>query len=162
MRSTVKFTAGLVSAVVIGIVAASCGSGTTAPVIPTYSATLSPASEVPPKTTTGTGTATFVDNGTSIDWTMTLTGMTNVVQSHIHGPAPVGTNASVIFNLYIPQTATGTLSPIVAKGSITNSNNLNVSLDSLRTLFKNGNAYVNVHTSANPGGEIRGQVSRSN
>jgi hypothetical protein len=162
MRNTVKFTAGLVSAVVIGIVAASCGSDTTAPVIPTYSATLSPASEVPPKTTTGTGTATFVDNGTSIDWTMTLTGMTNVVQSHIHGPAAVGTNANVIFNLYIPQTATGTLSPIFAKGSITNSNNLNVSLDSLRTLFKNGNAYVNVHTSANPAGEIRGQVARSN
>jgi len=43
-------------------------------------------------------------------------------------------------------------------GSITNANNANVSLDSLRTLFNNGNAYVNVHTTANPGGEIRDQV----
>jgi hypothetical protein len=160
MRSTVKITVGLVSAAVIGVVAASCGSDTTAPGLPTYTATLSPASEVPPKTTTGTGTATFVDNGTSIDWTMTLTGMTNVVASHIHGPAPVGTNASVIFNLYSPQTASGTVTPLVAKGSITNSNNFAVTLDSLRVLMNNGNAYVNVHTSANPGGEIRGQISR--
>jgi hypothetical protein len=161
MRSTVKLTAGLVSAVMIGMFATSCGDDTTSPAPPTYTATLSPASEVPAKTTTGTGTATFIDRGTQIDWTMTLTGMTNVVQSHIHGPALVGVNASVLFNLFIPNTVTGTASPLVAAGSLTNSNNLNVSLDSLRVLFNNGNAYVNVHTSANQGGEIRGQISRS-
>jgi hypothetical protein len=33
-----------------------------------------------------------------------------------------------------------------------------VSGDSLRTLLNTGNAYVNVHTSTNPGGEIRGQL----
>lgn len=161
MRRTVKLTAGLVSAVVIGIVAASCGDDTTAPAPPTYTATLSAANEVPVKTTTGTGTATFIDRGTQIDWTMTLTGMTNVVQSHIHGPALVGFNAPVLFNLFIPNTVTGTATPLVAAGSLTNSNNLNVSLDSLRVLFNNGNAYVNVHTSANPAGEIRGQISRA-
>lgn len=161
MRRTVQITVGLVSAVVIGVVVASCGSDTTAAGPPTYTATLSPATEVPPKTTTGTGTATFIDRGTQIDWTMTLTGMTNVVQSHIHGPAPAGQNANVLFNLYSPNGSTGTATPLVASGSITNSNNLSVSLDSLRVLFNNGNAYVNVHTSLNPGGEIRGQISRS-
>ena len=50
----------------------------------------------------------------------------------------------------------------VMSGTITNANNANVSLDSLRTLFNNGNAYVNVHTSVNPGGEIRDQVHPSN
>ena len=50
----------------------------------------------------------------------------------------------------------------VAHGSITNANNANVSLDSLRVLFNNGHAYANVHTAAHPGGEIRDQVHPSN
>jgi hypothetical protein len=84
--------------------------------------------------------------------------MTAVIASHIHGPAAAGVNAPVIINLFIPNVATGTLNGVVASGTITNANNANVSLDSLRVLFNNGNAYVNVHTSANPGGEIRDQV----
>lgn len=36
-----------------------------------------------------------------------------------------------------------------------------VSMDSLRTLLWTGNAYVNVHTTAHPAGEIRGQVLAS-
>jgi hypothetical protein len=69
-------------------------------------------------------------------------------------------NGTVIFNLFIPNQPppTGTLNGIVARGSITNAYNSGVSLDSLRVLFNNGNAYVNVHTSVNPGGEIRDQV----
>ena len=35
---------------------------------------------------------------------------------------------------------------------------INVSLDSLRVLFNNGNSYANVHTSAHPTGEIRDQI----
>lgn len=35
---------------------------------------------------------------------------------------------------------------------------LGTEIDSLRVLFNNGNAYVNVHTSADPGGEIRDQI----
>ncbi|HXN76162.1 MAG TPA: CHRD domain-containing protein, partial [Gemmatimonadaceae bacterium] len=84
--------------------------------------TMLPGNETPPKTTTGTGVTTFVDNGTEIDWTMSLTG-------------------------------------VVGSGSITNANNVNISLDSLRVLFNNGNAYVNVHTTANGAGEIRGQIA---
>jgi len=111
-------------------------------------------------TSAGSGVATFVDNGTVITWTMTLTNMTNVTASHIHGPAPAGTAAPVMINLFLPNQPppTGTLNGVVATGSITNANNSGVSLDSLRVLFNNGNAYVNVHTTVNPGGEIRDQV----
>jgi len=157
MRRTVGITAGVVAATVLGFFALSCGDST-APGPKRYIANLSPANEVPLKTTTGTGVVTFVDNGTTIDWTMTLTGMLNVTMSHIHLPAPTGVNAAVAIFLFTPITPTGTLNGFVSAGSITNSSNVGVSLDSLRVLFNNGNAYVNVHTAVNPGGEIRDQI----
>jgi hypothetical protein len=160
MRNTVSIAAGIAAAATIAFVAVSCGSDTTAPVNKRYIANLSPANEVPAKTTTGTGVVTFVDLGNEIDWTMTLTNMQNVRFSHIHAPGAAGVNAPVIINLFMPNfpPETGTLNGEVAHGSITNANNSAVSLDSLRVLFNNGNAYVNVHTAANLGGEIRDQV----
>jgi len=160
-RREVGIAAAILGAVIIFVAAESCGSST-APAPKMYVANLSPANEVPQKTTTGTGVATFTDLGSEIDWTLTLTNMTAVTMSHIHGPAPAGTNASVIINLFLPNVATGTVNGEVAHGSITNANNGNVSLDSLRVLFNNGMAYVNVHTTANQGGEIRDQVHPSN
>ena len=157
MRRTVGIAAGIVGAAIIGITVASCGDSTS-PGNKTYVANLSPANEVPAKTTTGTGVATFVDLGTEIDWTLTLSNMTGVTASHIHGPAAAGVNSGIMINLFLPNVATPTVNGVVAHGTITNANNANVSLDSLRTLFNNGNAYVNVHTTVNPGGEIRDQV----
>jgi CHRD domain len=162
MRRTVGIAAGIIGAAAIIGVAVSCGSDSTGPAAKTYVANLSPANEVPPKTTTGTGVATFVDNGDVINWTLSLTNMTGVVASHIHGPAVAGVNAGIMINLFVPNVATPTVNGVVAQGTITNANNANVSLDSLRVLFNNGNAYVNVHTSANGAGEIRDQVHPSN
>ena len=157
-RKTVGIAAGIVGAAILTLVAASCGDSTS-PSNKTYVANLSPANEVPPKTTAGTGVATFVDLGSEIDWTLSLTNMTAVTASHIHlGAAGTAPAANIIFNLFIPQTATPTVNGVVGRGIITNANNANVSLDSLRVLFNNGNAYVNVHTTANPPGEIRDQV----
>jgi CHRD domain len=159
-RKTVGLAAGIVGAAIIAFVVASC-SDSTSPGNKTYIANLSPANEVPPKTTAGTGVATFVDLGSEIDWTLSLTNMTAVTASHIHlGAAGTAPAANIIFNLFIPQTATPTVNGVVGRGIITNANNANVSLDSLRVLFNNGNAYVNVHTTANPPGEIRDQVHR--
>ncbi len=161
MRRTVGTLAlGLIVTVGVAAVATSCGSST-APTNKQYVANLSPANEVPPKTTTGAGVVTFVDLGSEIDWTMTLTNMTGVIASHIHGPAAAGVNSGVIFNLFLPTGATGTLNGVVGHGSLSNANNPNVTLDSLRVLINNGLAYVNVHTTPNPGGEIRDQIHPS-
>ena len=159
MRRIVGVTAGIIGAAAIMAVVASCGSDSTGPANKTFVATMLPGNEIPPKTTTGTGVATFVDKGSEIDWTMELTGMTGVFASHIHlGNAT--TAGPVIFNLFIPNgTNTATLTGVVGSGTITNANNVNISLDSLRVLLNNGNAYVNVHTTANNAGEIRGQVT---
>jgi hypothetical protein len=125
----------------------------------------------PPFTQTSSGVATFVDLGTEIEWTLNLTNVTAVTLSHIHlgdehavaiPPAttdPAATGAGpVIINLFLPNGPTGTVNGEVAHGSITNANNANVSLDSLRVLFNNGRAYANVHTSAHGAGEIRDQI----
>ena len=84
MRRTVSTLAlGLVAAVVVGAVATSCGSDTTAPANKTYVANLNAAAEAGGFTSTGSGVATFVDLGTEIDWTLNLTNMTAVTVSHI-------------------------------------------------------------------------------
>jgi hypothetical protein len=158
MRRTVGTLAlGLIAAVGVAAVATSCGSST-APTNKTYVANLIAANEGSGHTSPGSGVATFVDIGTEIDWTLTLTNMTGVFASHIHGPAAAGVAAGVIVNLFLPNGTTGTVNGVVARGTITNANNANVSLDSLRVLFNNGMAYANVHTTANPGGEIRDQI----
>ena len=159
MRKTVGITVGIVAAVALGFFAMSCGSSTDVK-LKTYTATLSPANELPtPRPTTGTGVATFEDEGTDILWTLSLTGMTGVTASHIHLGSSTTVSGPVIFNLFLPNGTTGAASGIVAQGTINANNNPTISLDSLRVLFNNGNAYVNVHTAVYPSGEIRGQVA---
>ncbi|HMG13650.1 MAG TPA: CHRD domain-containing protein [Gemmatimonadaceae bacterium] len=168
MRRTVRTLAIGLIAVGVTAVATSCGDDSTGPTGKTYvAANLNAAAEGgnPPFTSAGTGTVTFVDLGTEITWSMNLTNMTAVRVSHIHlGDAnangnPGNTPGPVIINLFIPNGDTGLLNGEVAHGSITNANNVNVSLDSLRVLFNNGHAYANVHTAAHPGGEIRAQIA---
>ena len=162
MRRTVGIAALMLGAAAIVTVAASCGSDSTGPTNKTYVANLIAANEGAGHTSAGSGVATFIDKGDVIDWTLNLTNMTAVIASHIHGPAAAGVNTGVIINLFLPNVATATVNGVVAQGTITNANNANISLDSLRVLFNNGNAYVNVHTTPNPGGEIRDQVHPTN
>jgi hypothetical protein len=160
MRRTVRIAAGVAAAVVVTVFATSC-SNSTAARPPVYTASLVGSAEVPPTSSTATGTATFTDKTTSIDYVLTVSPMTAILASHIH-VGPPSCACPVIINLFSPNRASGTVSGVIATGTITAANNSQVSLDSLRVLFNNGNGYVNVHTSANPGGEIRGTVARSN
>jgi hypothetical protein len=151
---------------VIAVIVVNCGDdNSTGPANKRYVANLNAAAEGGTITSAGSGVVTFEDKGDLITWSMTLTNMTNVTVSHIHlGSATnVGTTAGpVIINLFLPNRGPGneigTVNGLVAEGTITNANSPTVKLDSLRVLFNNGNAYANVHTAANPGGEIRDQV----
>jgi hypothetical protein len=163
MRRTVSTVAlGVVAAVVIGVIATNCGSDTTGPKGKTYvAANMNAAAENGGFTSLGTGTFTFVDVGTEIDWTLNLTNMTGVTLSHIHlgDASATGNNAGpVIINLFLPNGPTATLNGEVAHGSFTSLNNASVSLDSVRVLLNNGHAYANVHTVAHGAGEIRAQI----
>ena len=162
MHRTVRIAAGVAAAVAMTAFAMSCGDSS-APKTPIYTATLVAASEVPPTTATGTGKATFVDNGTSIDYELVVNGLSAISASHIHAPAAVGFNAGIIINLFNPiGPPYGTTEGVIATGTITNANNQSYTVDALRALFIAGTAYVNVHTTQFGGGAIRGQIVRSN
>ncbi|HEY5218370.1 MAG TPA: CHRD domain-containing protein [Gemmatimonadaceae bacterium] len=124
----------------------------------TYVANMNGASETPATTSKGTGTATFVLSGTRLRYTITVADLTGpATMAHIHIGA-VGVAGPPAYTFKIKNIVSGTL----AKGSIdlTKEVGKGVSGDSLKALIANGNAYVNVHTKANPGGEIRGQVEK--
>ncbi len=107
--------------------------------------TLSGASEVPPVSTSATGTATVtIKDDHSVAVAVTVSGMTPTA-SHIH-EAAAGTNGPVI----VPFTKTGDNTFASAPGAKLT--------DAQYAAYKAGNLYVNVHSAKNPGGEIRGQI----
>jgi CHRD domain len=155
----------------VGILTA-CGSDkTTQPnTTVTYKATLSGANERPnPNTTTGTGTWTgTLDTQTNVlTYTMSYTGLsTNSTASHIHAQGDATTTANVVLNFQNFAGATTVFTPGTTSGSAAGTVNLSggtvtglsITGDSLKKAMDAGMAYVNVHTTANPGGEIRGQI----
>ena len=127
---------------------------------PDFGDLLNGANERPTAVTTqGAGTAAFTVSGTTVSYVITFSRLSGVPSgAHIHGPGSATQTASVLVDFPTTgQTLTnGVLTGTFNAASIRNAA---ISLDSLRVLMRNGNAYVNVHTSLNPGGEIRGQLS---
>lgn len=79
--------------------------------------------------------------------------------SHIH-LAPVGVNGPIVVPLF-SGIQSGLFDGVLAQGTITAADLsgplVGASLDALIAEMNAGNTYVNIHTLANPGGEIRGQ-----
>ena len=116
----------------------------------TLKADLTAAQEVPPTTSMGKGTATvMVDTATKeVSWKVEYSGLTgDALAAHIHGPADPGANAGVEVNLG----AAGVKNPLEGKQTVT---------DAQLADITGGKTYVNVHTAANKGGEIRGQLKK--
>jgi hypothetical protein len=112
-------------------------------------ATLDGKSEVPPNASTGTGSADIdYDAATKkLSWKLTYSGLSGTATAaHFHGPAEPGKNAGV--GLAIPN---ATASPVEGSATLT---------DAQAADLAAGKYYINVHTAANPGGEIRGQVTK--
>jgi CHRD domain len=108
---------------------------------------LSGANEVPPVSTRGYGTAdtTYDRQSGILRWTVTYSGLTGPVTSaHFHGPAQQGANGGITVPL------TGSLESPISGAATLNT----VQAADLMA----GRWYLNLHTAAYPGGEIRGQV----
>lgn len=113
-------------------------------------ATLDGAQEVPAVVTGGTGSATLAfDSETSeLSWEIEFSGLSgNATAAHFHGPAIAGNSAGVQVNI---SDVSGLSSPMVGSAVLTAEQ---------ASFLLDGRLYINIHTAANPDGEIRGQVS---
>jgi hypothetical protein len=132
-----------------------------------FTAKLSGKNEVPPVTTPANGIATFTvsPDGTSLQYVLSVSDITGVMGAHLHA-GPSTQNGPAIAGLFNPTMAghpTGKVHGPLSKGIIRASNLTGPlagkELSDLILLIKTGNTYVNVHTTQNRGGEIRGQLS---
>ena len=108
-----------------------------------YTATLAAS---PGVTTTGSGAATLsYDAAThTLTYNVTYAGLSGpAIAAHIHGPADPGANAAPV--ILFGSAAT----PISGTATLT---------DAQAGELAAGKYYVNIHTAANKGGEVRGQV----
>ena len=138
----------IVAAVLAGaLLLSACVSSSKVAVTHSMMTRLSGFSEVPPVSGAATGSAETSYNVDTrvLQWSVTYASLSGpATGGHFHGPAMPGVNAPVALAF------SGSLaSPITGNAVLTPAQ----SADLLA-----GRWYVNLHTAANPGGEIRGQV----
>jgi len=153
IRNAVK---NLITSAVLAGVVVSCGGGgddSTAAAAATVirSASLTEAQEVPPTGAIGTGRGAVVVNPTTLEITggITFTGLTGApTAAHIHTGAlgVIGPPDVVALTL----ASDGSTATVPAGTTLTGTQ---------YTTLLAGNLYFNVHTAANPNGEIRGQIT---
>jgi hypothetical protein len=125
-------------------------AGTGGSSIVTYTVTLTPAAEVPPKQSTGTGSATVtLDPSTgTVNVSGTYANLTKAATAaHLHGPASTTGTAPIVVTLMVSGGTSGTIS---GGGTLTPSEVSDL---------QNGQMYLNVHSAEFTDGEIRAQIA---
>jgi hypothetical protein len=132
-----------------------------------FVAHLTGAQEVPPTNSAGTGTLhiRLVSNGTKLRFELTSNGVSQITQSHIHIGAP-GKNGPVTVFFFAPPPApwnsvTGDdfeVSGVRTAADVHLPSNPSFTFADLVAALRSGNAYANIHSLLQPGGEIRGVI----
>lgn len=145
------------------------GDGTAGPASEKFSGSLNGASMVPATASTTTGRVTFETVGDStLRFSLSVVNMTGITQAHLHSGAAGATGQLLVWLLPVNGTAAqapsvtldgeisiGDIAPAWIRGTP------RLAMDSVKALMRTGRVYVDVHSSAFTGGEIRGQVSRT-
>lgn len=120
-----------------------------------FRAKLTPQQEVqspPVQSANATGTGFLSLAGDVATYYVDVTGLSaDAIAAHLHGPAAAGANAAVLFHLVPSPNIPAKTRAILFAGSQTLT-------AAQKTALTTGQTYFNVHTTAYPGGEIRGQV----
>lgn len=142
-RTSVPRTAFAASTLAIAVLVAGCATSGN---MPAGSAKLNGTQEVPPVNTSATGSAMIaVAPDKTVSGSVSTSGLEGKA-AHIHQAAP-GMNGGVVIGLV--KNPDGSWS-VPAGAKLT---------DEQYASYQAGNLYVNVHTAANPGGEIRAQLN---
>ena len=115
-----------------------------------FTVPLTGAEQVPPVDTPAKGSAalTYDPATRTVTWTITYTGLSApATMAHFHGPAEKGKNGPVV--VWLSTKGSPAESPFKGEATLT---------PEQAQQFTAGEWYINVHTQAHPGGEIRGQV----
>ena len=150
-RAINRITLAALASAALTVTLSGCGTMMQPANMVALSTQLRGANEVPPVATSGGGSvdASFNKNTMQLRWKVSYSGLTgNATAGHFHGPALVGVNAGV---------ALGWASPV------TNGMEGSATLTAAQAAdLMAGRWYANIHTAANPGGELRGQMTVRN
>lgn len=127
-----------------------------------FRAHLSGDEEVPPVETRARGQAVFQQTLSGLDFELAVANIDNVFAAHIHC-APDGVNGPVGVTLFSESPPVeGPVNGVLSEGTVTAPDEDNAcgwdNLADVVVAIKSGDTYVNVHTTENPSGEIRGQI----
>jgi hypothetical protein len=142
--------------------AASTTSTTGAPALSTYTAELTGDAEIHPVSTSATGTLTLTVafDGSSVDYVLKVSDITDVSVARLH-EGKAGASGETIFTLY-DNPRSGAFSGTLAQGSFTAADLVGPlkgkTIEDLVTMILADSIYLNVGTSTNKEGEIRGQL----
>jgi hypothetical protein len=119
--------------------------------------------QVPPVTTNATGLAELElnDDSDEISYDIQVEDIEGATQAHIHQGSE-GENGDVVVSLFNSSEPTNVNDGTLEDGDFTSEDFVGPlqgqNMSALVELMDNGQAYVNVHTEANPDGEIRGTI----
>lgn len=117
-------------------------------------ATLSGSEEVPAVTTSATGTVTAELDGDELQVDGTFSGLSSDLApvagsaAHVHKAAK-GANGGILFNLNVTPNSDNRSGSFSATATLSEAD---------QDAFRDGQLYVNIHTTNNPGGELRAQL----
>jgi len=128
-----------------------------------YRAILRGSNQNPPVETNAHGVfiATLSPDGKSLTFKLIVANMENVTMAHIH-IGDSATNGPVVVFLFHTETPVARQDGILSQGTFTASDFkgslMGQAFSALINAIMNGDAYVNVHSTQHPAGEIRGQI----